>query len=586
MKDKFDIILKNGIIVDGTGADKYIADVGIKGKRIVKIGNLEGVKCEKLIEAKDLIVTPGFIDAHSHADHTLLIFPNAESCIHQGITTVVGGNCGFSPAPLKNKWLMSFWEFDFWDQVVPHFYGYNTIQPLEKVIPIIKKETNLDINWRTFGEYLDCVSQKQISVNLVPLVGHCQVRASVMGDDSSRIATDEEIEEMKSLVKEAMRAGAYGFSSGLSYPPGVFSDKKELTDIARVVKEYDGLYATHFNRVDLKTGKGTKIRGIEEAIEIGKETGIKLQISHIYNGYDIYPEPSDSMILAATNATLEIIDEAEKDGVDIAFDIIPNVDGGIALMPNLLTLVYAWYEQSGTTEQFIRNIEAIDYRQSIVDYIESGKWYLLNPKSDPSWDDNITIIQCENKSYIGKTLREISNTKNMKSLDVIFEILKTDINTKVKNKIPGLYHQAIKAFMKHPKAMIGSDTFALDKKGIYGVKKPKLVNPHPNTYGAFVKYLCDYGQPRIEDTIRKATGLPAQWFGIENRGLIKENYYADITIINTNQLDPKLNYVEPRTFPEGIEYVIVNGSLTLKKNSHTGKRAGKLLRKNYKKGDL
>lgn len=580
MSEFFDILIRKALIVDGTGSDKYIADIGIKGGKIVSIGELENFEASKIINAEGLILSPGFIDAHSHADFTLLLCPRAESSVMQGITTVVGGNCGFSPAPIKNKYLMGFWEFDIWDEIYPNFYGEQQMQPIEKVRPVFKEILGLDINWSTFGEFLKRVEDNGIAINLVPLVGHCQIRASVMEDDQARKASEIEMAEMSALLREAMEAGAFGFSTGLSYKPGVFSDKKEILELANVAKEYDGIYATHFNRTDLKALKGTKIKGIEEAIDIAKINGIRIQISHIYPGYDIYPEPSPEMIIATAKVTLGVIEKAAEEGVEIAFDVIPNIDGGVCLAPNLIMLVYSWFKQSGTVEQFLKNLKAEDYRESIKESIQSGKWDVMDQVHDKRWPTYITILQCKIEGYVGKTLDMIAEEKNIDPLDAVFDILMVDPDTKINMRLIGLYQESTEVFINHPKAMIGSDTFSMDGKGLYGVSKPQYMLPHPNTYGAFPKYLTEYQQVRIEDTIRKITGFPAEWFGIKNRGLIKEGYQADIVMFDPKKLKHNEDYIQPVSYPEGISYVIVNGHIVLNEGKHTGKLAGKVLRKN------
>jgi len=245
MVEKLDIIIKNGSIVDGTDKDMYKDDIGIKDGKIVKIGKLDDCSAERMIDGEGLIVSPGFIDMHSHGEMTILMFPKAESSIKQGITTMVGGNCGISPAPLEGYWLMQFWEFDFWDEIQPYIFYQDAIQPMEKAKDVIKKKFGVDIKWSTFKEFLDCVDERGASINFVPFVGHGQIRGQVMGMDSSRQATDEEIEKMAKYIREAMESGAVGMSTGLIYPPGVYTPKDELVELCKVVAEYGGVYASH-----------------------------------------------------------------------------------------------------------------------------------------------------------------------------------------------------------------------------------------------------------------------------------------------------------------------------------------------------
>lgn len=575
-----DIIIKKGSIVDGTGKDMYKGDIGIKDDRIVKIGKLDGYNAQKIIDAEGLIVSPGFIDMHSHGEITILLYPEAQSSILQGITTMVGGNCGISPAPIKDYWLMQFWEFDFWYEIDPYIFYENTIQPLDKVKDVIKKKFDIDINWSTFGEFLDRVEEKGTSINYIPLVGHGQIRTQVMGKNSNREATREEIEKMKEFIREAMESGAYGMSTGLDYVPGAYCNTEEIIELAKVVKEYNGIYATHWRRTGVRKGtpkRPKKIKGIEEAIKIGKKANIKVQISHLLSGYEIYPEPPAALDRASAYATLDVIDRAIDEGVDVAFDVIPNTSGGIATTPYIISYFFPWLKQASSVKQFVNNLLAKDFRADIKKFIMDGKWYSLNPKVNPEWDKGIIICSSKNKEYEGKPLSEISESKNMDALDLLFDMLVEDPYIKAKSVM--MSDEGVKVFLKHPKSMVCTDAFVFDDKGVWGIDTeiPRFL-PHPNTYCAFPRYITTYGENRIEDTIRRITGFPAEWLGIKDRGIIKEGAYADIVIFDKNGLKTNEDYIEPRNYPEGINYVIVNGKVVVDEGKHTGELSGKVIR--------
>ncbi len=585
MKDRFDILIRQAQIVDGTGRDSYRSDVGISGGRIDSIGDLSELSGEKELLGQGLLLTPGFIDAHSHADCTLLMYPQAESCVMQGVTTVVGGNCGLSPAPLAEDWLAEFWEFDLWDELCPsvyQLYGGQALQPLDKVRRVFHEKLGYDVDWHSFGDFLRRIEKRGTAVNFAPLVGHGQIRAAVMGGDFAREATSAEEERMGELLREAMDAGAFGFSSGLSYAPGVFAPPSELEALAGIAQSYGGIYATHFNRLDLKTGRGTKIKGIEEAIAIARSTGIKLEISHLYSGYDIETGSSPSQAEELADRTLGVISQAAESGVSVAFDVIPNVDGGVAHMPYLAVLLHAWVKQSGGMEQFLENLKAADYRDGIRDFIEAGKWHMLDVAADPHWDEKTVVIQFKDPAFEGKTVADIAQALRTDSLSAVFTLVAEDPEAKIRQTVPELRGEAVKAFIADPRSMIGSDSFALDLKGPYGSRKPVFAVPHPNTYNAFPHYICSYPQGRVEDTIRKITGFPAQWFGIKNRGLIKEGYQADVVLLDPKTLRPAMDYTQPRQYPSGILYVIVNGQLTVELGRHTGALGGDVLKKTCK----
>ncbi|MDI6707424.1 MAG: D-aminoacylase [Firmicutes bacterium] len=580
MGEKLDIIIKNGSIVDGTGKDMYKDDIGIKDGKIVKIGKLDDCSAERAIDGEGLIVSPGFIDMHSHGEMTILMFPKAESSIKQGITTMVGGNCGISPAPLEGYWLMQFWEFDFWDEIQPYIFYQDAIQPAEKAKEVIKKKFGVDIKWSTFKEFLDCVDERGASINFVPLVGHGQIRAQVMGMDSSRQATDEEIEKMAKYIREAMESGAFGMSTGLDYAPGAYANTEEIVKLAKVVKEYGGMYATHWRRTGVRKGtpkRPKKIKGIEEALEVGKRANIKVQISHLASGYEIYPEPAAALERASAQATLDVIDQAVKEGVDVAFDVIPNTSGGIGTAVYFITYFAPWLNQAGSVEQFAKNLLAQDLREHIKEFIISGRWYAINPKVSPDWDREIIILGSKNKDYEGKTLSQIAEDKNKDALDLFIDIIIED--PFIKGKREFMNEEWVKVFLKHPRSMVCTDSFAFDDKGVWGLDTeiPCLL-PHPNTYCAFPRYITTYGEGRIEDTIRRITGFPAEWLGITDRGVIKEGACADIVIFDREGFKTNENYVETRNYPDGIDYVIVNGKLVVDKGTHTGELAGKVIR--------
>lgn len=579
----FDIIIENGKIIDGTGKDLYLADIGINDGIIVKIGNLNDNKAKKLINADGKSITPGFIDMHSHGDETLLIYPNMESKIMQGITTIVGGQCGLSPAPIDKYWLSKYYEIDILDEVEPYVYSPEDMFPVEKIKDKLKEAFNLDVDWKTFGDFLDKVERKGISANYVPLVGHGQIRAQVMGKDYKRFATDEEIEKMKDYIKEAMESGAYGMSVGLDYAPGIYCNFEELLEIAKEIKKYDGIYSAHWRKTGLRVGtpkKQKKIDGIIETLEIGKQADIQVQLSHLSTGFDVFPSNNDFMMKSAAKATLQVIDEYLKDGVNAAFDVIPNIVGGIISIPNLSAIFMPWIKQSGSLKQFINNLKAKDYKMQLIEMINSGKFYMINPSVSPDWDEFITIIESTNEKYVNKSIKEIAETNKKSSVEMVFDLLIEDPKVKIYSITQNMHMEIVKEFLRHPQATLCTDTFAFDIESAWNSsdENPGFL-PTPNTYCAMIKYIKELGMERIEDTIRKATGKTAEVLEFTDRGLLKEGYRADILIIDIDNLKTNENYIEPRVFPEGIEYVLVNGKIVVEDGNHTGELAGKVIKK-------
>ena len=587
---EFDILIMNAKIVDGTGKPMYEGYIGINNGKITYVSTEKPKNDAKnIINAKGLIVSPGFIDIHGHADETILLYSKAENYVLQGVTTVVSGNCGFSPAPIGEYWLMSFWELDWWHELEPFKYYPPIMHPIEKINEKLKEKFGFTIDWKTFDEFLRKIEERGSSINLVPLVGHNAIRAAVMGKDFKRKAKPEEIEKMKEHVREAMEAGAHGLSTGLDYSPGFYADTNEIIELVKIVKEYDGIYATHWRRTGIRTETRRevkppeKIKGIIEAIEISRKTGVPVQISHLLTAYTIYPPPPDMLLEAAAKTTLKVIEDARNNGVDVMFDVIPNTTGGVFSVPKLISLLTPWIRESGGISKLIENLKAEDYRRDIKEAIYNGKWYSVNPNINPYWMENIIIKKCKIKDYINKSIGEIAREKNKDPVEMLMEIIIEDPETLYEPKL--ISEIEVSTFIKHPLAMIGIDTFALDFK--WEAKVPPYYLPHPNTYGAYPRYIRKYVKEMkllsLEEAIKKATSMPAQRMKLNDRGVIKVGAWADIVIFDYNEISEVGTYLEPRKPPKGIRYVIVNGQLVVKNGKHTGSMPGKVIRKTVNK---
>jgi len=580
------ILIRDATIVDGSGRRPFRGSILIVGDRIQEV--VEGPSAltgtaDVVIDASGLIACPGLIDMHAHGDETLFLYPTADNYVLQGVTTIVGGNCGFSPAPIRDWWLMSFWEYDWWHEIEPYKYYAPIMHPIEKVNEKLKEKLGFTIDWRTFGEYLQKIREIGTSVNYVPMVGHNTIRTAVMGNDYKRRARPEEVEEMRRLVREAMDSGAHGMSTGLDYEPGSYADTEELVELARVVAEYGGIYATHWRRTGVRkevkeVRRPEKIKGILEAIEIGKKAKVSVQISHLLSGYTIYPPPPPILAEASAKATLQVIDEARGKGLDVTFDVIPNTTGGVFAAPELVSLLTPWLREAGSRERLAEHLRAKDVREEIREVINAGRWWAINPKVNPFWMDSIRIVKCKVKAFEGKTVGEIAEERGADPLDTLFDILQEDPYAKM------IYEHLIEeveliTYLRHPACMIGIDTFALDDK--WGMKTPPYYLPHPNTYSGYVHYLTRYVRElhvlSLEEAIRKATSLPARRMGLTDRGVIRPGAYADLTIFDLQRLQELGTYLEPRRYPKGVNYVIVNGEIVVKNGKHTGVRAGRVI---------
>jgi N-acyl-D-aspartate/D-glutamate deacylase len=346
-----------------------------------------------------------------------------------------------------------------------------------------------------------------------------------------------------------------------------------------VVGEYGGIHVTHWRRTSVKAhSPASGISGLREAIEIGKQTGIPVQISHLLSGYKIDPAPPPHLAEATAQATLEIIDQASSGGVDIAFDVIPNTIGGTLIATDLVAVLAPWLREVGSPERLAESLKAKDFQEEIKGIIDSGKWSQLNPKTEPYWAENLVITRCAVPDCEGKTVGELARRDDAGPIDTLFGLIIADPRTKMRSEF--IREEAVIAFLKHPKAMVGLDTYVFDTD--WQTKYPPYYMPHPNTYGGFPRYLRRFvNELRImslEEAISKATYIPAQRFGLVDRGLLRVGAYADIVVLDQSAIRELGDALEPRRYPQGIKYVIINGEVVVDDGRHTGARPGKVLR--------
>lgn len=570
----FDLVIQNARIVDGTGRSAFFGDVGISGGKIEAVGEIPSGSGKRVVDVKQSILAPGFIDVHSHGDGTMLLYPNAQSALFQGITTFVGGNCGFSAAPIKDKWIYAMWEQECLDEVEAHIFSEKPFYPLEKVNPVLQANFGLEIDWSSFSEFFYRVEEQGISVNYVPLIGHGQVFAQAMQGKPDRKPTEDEIYTMRSMVKEGMEAGAFGFSTGLDYFPGSIFSTGEIIGLLKEVKDYNGIYATHWRRTG-PPGKKNKIEGIKEAVKIGEKTGMKLQISHLLPGYSIIPDPPEELERAVARETLKVVEEGLEKGIDLAFDVIPNTSGGPTVSPYIINVFSPWLKQAGSIEQFLKNLEAQDFREFIKKWLEERNF---NPRVNPDWGFQFTVIEGNNSRYLEKTIAEIAKDFKSTPVEAMIKLIQEDPYIKWRQElVPSI---AVKTFMQHPRSMVCTDGFILDDVGPWGQKReiPAFL-PHPNTYCAFINYLLYFGEDRIEDSIRKMTGFPASFWGLKDQGVIEKGKDATLVVFDEKELVSRENFANPRNYPKGMEYVVVNGKVVIENGKHTGERPGKVLKR-------
>ena len=588
--ETYDILITNTQIVDGTGKAAFKGNIAIKGDKIAAVGET-GSDAKTVIDGAGLITCPGFIDTHSHADGSILLYPLAANLVMQGITTFIGGMCGYSMGPRAE---------DF-------YFG------------LPKEEGEQIFTWTSFGEYLDTVQAAGLSVNYVPNVGHGMIRQTVMGDDFRRKATPAEIEEMKKFVAEAMESGSYGLSTGLDYLPGKFADNDEIAPLAEIARDYGGKYFSHTRMVNwewptqdpeavsharyLGPPENVSVRvyeGAMEAIDIGKRTGIPVHMGHMINLY-MTPQPHPEFLEEATaKATVWALDQATKEGVDFSYDVI-TLNTGISPKEKMIDAFcsnfyladspnLAWLSEI-SADEFIEKLKTREFRdrlRRIHDDCNLAFGDGVHTKVNPYWMDCFTILRCTNTQFEGRILGELSREKQTDPLELMFDLMVDD------PEVSWIQHLDLRltevmqaAYLAHPAAFPCTDSMAMpavpDKEGEGFALGPfNTSNPPNNCYSVFPNYIKTFVKKRkqfsLEKAIKKATFLPAQRFRLTGRGVLTPGAFGDIVVFDLESITDNTDFLKPAQAPSGIEYVLVNGTLVHKDRAHTGEQPGKVLR--------
>jgi N-acyl-D-amino-acid deacylase len=516
------------LVVDGSGAAGRHCDIAVSGDRIVEIGFLEGAEAETVIDASGQMVTPGFVDMHSHADFTLPVNPTADSLVHQGITTVVVGQCGTSPVPLLTGTRES---------AIAALSDPNLPLPWEK--------------WSTFESYLTYLAEIGTSLNVVPLVGQGVVRGGIMGF-SAGPANARQMAQMQAEVIDAMEAGAIGVSSGLVYPPGSFSQTDELIDLIRPVGQRGGYYFSHIR------GEGeTLLEAIAEAIDIGRETGAAVQISHL--------KAAGRLNWSKAEQALELVDRARLEGLDVTCDMYPY----LASSTSMTIIVPEWAHEGGKDEMLKRLADPL-VREQIKNDPHIERMSLM-----AGWDQ-VLVCHCPRRpDYEGHTVADLACSAGHPDYDWILDtLLETELQVEIVAFL--MSDDNVKMQLRHPAMMIGSDGAGLATQGPLS----KGV-PHPRSYGTVPRLLGCYVREQnllsLEEAVWKMSGFPAQKLRWLDRGLIRQGYRADLVIFDPASVDDRATYQAPHQYPIGIQCVIVNGVPVIRDGVHTGARPGGVL---------
>ena len=508
-------------------------DLSVDGSKITGIHKRAEAKALMKIDATGMIVCPGFIDIHSHSDVHLLANPMAESKIMQGVTTELVGNCGTSAAPLL---------------------GSARTAAIE-----VGEDLYVDINWTTTDEYLLRLHNLRTSVNVCTLVGAETVRKCILGDSDIQ-PSNAKLDQMRSLVADAMLQGAFGLSSGLIYAPGCYATTEEIIALATTAASFGGFYASHIR------GEGrTLAKAVEEAIRIGRESHARVEISH--------HKVCGLSNWGKVKETLAMIMEARAEGIDVAYDLYPYT----ASSTSLDAILPPWAREGGK-EAVISRLQDPELRSRIAKELEtpSDEWEAIAAESD--WEQ-IVLIDFKrngNKRFENRSVASVAKELGKRPVDVALDLI-CDERLQVSAFFHEISEDDVLTVMSNPLGAIGSDGCA---EKPYGPNSGSTC--HPRAYGTFPRVLRNYAIDKqaisIEEAIRKMTSAPAERIGLPNRGLLAKGYAADIVVFDPARIRDRATFKNSHMYPEGIEYVIVNGVATVERGKHTMERNGLVVR--------
>lgn len=584
-----DILIQNGLVIDGTGKEPFPANIGVKEGKIEYIGS-DTYAASRVIDVSGQYVAPGFIDMHSHSDYTLPVYPDAESALGQGVTTMVAGNCGMSPSPCPNFYIPFCFEEAAMARVLPEPIGGINPGFMQMCHPSLLRPHyqslfGTDLDWTSFSEYAAHLRRAGIAPNLIAMVGHGTIRCQAMGADIHRAATPAEIEEMVRLCDSSMQEGAAGVSFGLDYDPGGYADDAELEAIASCVARHGKILATHYQLRPVRRGVTTEhstVDGILEMLRLAKRTGVHLHLSHLTASFTIKPYDRELERLSVLRV-LEIIESYRADGVYVTYDTIPSYTGGDFFYPNIAQRFLPYVLQAGGMERFSQALRTGNYKEMLIDDICAGKhasssvMTYLNPVTMPNWGAGAVITRCADRSLEGKTIGELCRTSGKNHVRLLLDILSQDPYACYNmwgGQVPGVDTEV---FLSTPDMAIGMDVSSVDYtlRGSFDDDRPQNKRS-TGTYCCFIKYLSSGRQP-IEDLVRHLTSVPADILHLADRGRIAQGNVADITVFDAQRLRANEDFLEPAQRPAGISYVLVDGKLAMEQGVHTHIRSGSVI---------
>jgi N-acyl-D-amino-acid deacylase len=525
--DSFDVIIRSGSIIDGTGADAVARDVGVLDGRIRVIGDLSAATAATDIDASGLVVTPGFVDVHSHSDFTLTVDGRAQSALAQGVTTELVGNCGHGCSPLGDD-----------PAFAANIFGYDSAG---------------ELGWRTTSEFLDHLRAAQPAINVGTLMPLGNLRLAAMAD-TERQATPDERKKMVHLLEEGLEAGAFGLSSGLQYPDSVQSRPEELAELASAVAAHGGLYASCVRHTD-----ELAVEGLAEAISSGRSSGVRLQISHAMQQPG---SPADM-----EEQTYALVEAACAEGIDTAFDMHTRPFGEL----NLSAALPVW-AVAGDGPTISRRLGDRAQREEIKKYPSMIQRFFAAPGPDKMW-----VAAVQDRTLLGQTISELTPAGG-DPLDTVLDILRgeaEDVNRPL--AMMTLYTEDDMArFYQHPLCSLASDATTLSPDGPLG----HAIFHGAYTWAAWVlgTIVRERKALPLADAVRKMTSLPAQRMGLTDRGAIRVGGWADLAVFDPDRVAERGTVEAPSQLATGMAHVLVNGRLALRDGRITDARAGEVLR--------
>jgi N-acyl-D-amino-acid deacylase len=523
MSETFDVILRGGIVLDGTGAPAIRADVGIRSDKIAALeSDLSRAEAPQVLDMAGLIVCPGFIDVHSHSDVYLLIEPDAPSKIRQGVTTEVVGNCGASGAPLRPSYRL---PSDWVDKPIPG-------------------------RWSSLGEFRELLDKTRPAVNSVLLVGHNTLHAGVAGYDA-RPASEDELRSMEALLERSLDEGAAGMSTGLLYAPGLYADRSEVVRLARVVAAKGGIYTTH-----MRSEGDELLESIGETLDVARQTGVRVEISHL--------KTSGRRNWHRLPAAIGLIEEALASGIEVAADRYPYT----ASYTDLDVLFPVWAAEGGR-DRVLQRLRTPADCERLREALRAGR--------DAEGWRTITIGSTshpDNFRFRGRSLADVARELGMEPVDAVLHLALTD-ELRTGAFFFGMSEDNMRAILAEPYVMLGSDASIRAPHGPLSTDYP-----HPRAYGSFPKFLrmaLDGKTVPLPEAVRKITSLPADHFRLRGRGRIAVRMAADLVAFAPESVRDKATFGQPHQYSEGIDTVMVNGQVTMTGGHPTGIRGGRVL---------